>query len=387
MPSNSERENGRKGGYSAIINSALRIFFKDAVRVTLKNPSQALFFYRTVKWQRKAARIRKTWEQKGVHVPPIMIFSITDRCNLSCKGCYHSELRQSPKEEMSAEKIRDTLSEARDLGISFVVIAGGEPLVRREILDITDEFPEIIFLVFTNGMLIDDELIHRLKRQSNFVPVISLEGYEEETDGRRGEGVFENLKKITKKLGDRDIFWSVSLTITRTNFSTILDDRYIRTLSDMGCKLFFFLEYTPIQEGTEDWILTENQREELLIQRDSFRTKYKGLFIAVPGDEEEIGGCLAAGKGFVHISADGDVEPCPFAPYSDTNLRDSSLKDALQSEFLRKIRQNQDHLTEVEGGCALWIEREWVRSLMPQDNNLPDVSANSGTKTESGNSL
>ncbi len=101
-----------------------------------------------------------------------------------------------------------------------------------------------------------------------------------------------------------------------------------------------------------------------MVRRDSFRSKYQALFIAIPGDEGEIGGCLSAGRGFVHISADGNVEPCPFAPYSDTNLRDSSLKDALQSEFLKAIRQNLYQLHETAGDCALWVKRIWVRSLL-----------------------
>ncbi len=84
----------------------------------------------------------------------------------------------------------------------------------------------------------------------------------------------------------------------------------------------------------------------------------------MPEDEEEMGGCMSAGKGFIHINAEGDVEPCPFAPYSDTNLNESTLREALQSEFLRKIRQNNEHLSETEGGCALWIKREWVRSVL-----------------------
>jgi MoaA/NifB/PqqE/SkfB family radical SAM enzyme len=88
------------------------------------------------------------------------------------------------------------------------------------------------------------------------------------------------------------------------------------------------------------------------------------LFIAVPGDEEEIGGCLSAGRGFVHINANGDLEPCPFAPYSDTNLRDSSLREALQSDFLKAIRANHKHLRETEGRCALWVNREMVESLL-----------------------
>ncbi len=358
-----EKDN-KDTSFSKILNESLKVFFIDAVKTTLRNPIQAYYFLRTIRWQKKAARIRADWKDQNVHVPPIMIFSITNRCNLRCKGCYNQALRQSPQEEMSAEKMGSVITEAKDLGISFVVIGGGEPLVREEIIDITKKFPEIIFLVFTNGLLIDDDLLRKLKGQNNFVPVISLEGLEEETDRRRGAGVYKRLQNIIKKIKRRGIFWSVSLTVTRLNYEAVTDSHFIQELCDFGCKLFFFVEYTPIKEGTEDWLLTEEQRENLIARRDLFRSKYQALFIAIPGDEEEIGGCLSAGRGFVHISAEGNVEPCPFAPYSDTNLRDFSLKDALQSEFLRAIRQNHDQLHETEGGCALWVKRLWVRSLL-----------------------
>ena len=349
--------------FGKILNKSLSVFFKDALRVALTHPSQAYHFIRTVKWQRKANRIRSQWKKQGIHVPPILIFSITNRCNLHCKGCYNWALRPSMESEMDAAKLKGIISEAGELGISFIMIAGGEPLVRSEILDITADFPEITFLVFTNGLLITDDTVKRLEKQRNFVPVISLEGDEAETDERRGQGVFARLKETVAKLKSRGIFWSVSLTITRENFAAVMAESFIENLVSQGCKLLFFVEYTPISEDTEDWLLTEEQREELLKRRDSFRARYPALFVAVPGDEEEIGGCLSAGRGFVHVNAAGDVEPCPFAPYSDVNLRDTSLKDALQSEFLKKIRENHGHLSEAEGGCALWVEREWVRSV------------------------
>ena len=131
-----------------------------------------------------------------------------------------------------------------------------------------------------------------------------------------------------------------------------------------GCKLFFYLEYSPVKEGTEDLVITPKQRVDLANFMDVYRQKFASLFVSVPGDEEEMGGCLSAGRGFVHINAEGDVEPCPFAPYSDASLMNMSLKDALQSEFLKAIRQNHEHLSETEGGCALWVEREWVRTLL-----------------------
>jgi MoaA/NifB/PqqE/SkfB family radical SAM enzyme len=265
---------------------------------------------------------------------------------------------------MSEDQLRSIIAEAKELGISFMMIAGGEPLVRQEILDITKNFPEITLLVFTNGLLLNEEVVTKLKGQRNFVPVISLEGYEEDTDERRGKGVYQRLEGIVRKLKSQGIFWSVSLTVTRPNFATVTDEQFVKNLVGLGCKLFFFVEYTPVREDTEDWLITDEQRVKLLSRRDSFRSQYPALFVAIPGDEEEIGGCLSAGKGFIHINAQGDVEPCPFAPYSDTNLRDMSLKDALQSEFLKKIRENHGHLNETEGGCALWVEREWVRSLL-----------------------
>lgn len=161
-----------------------------------------------------------------------------------------------------------------------------------------------------------------------------------------------------------NLFWSVSLTVTRSNFASVTDNDFINFLYKLGCKLFFFVEYTPVDEGTEDWVITERQRSDLLKIRDRLRNNYSALFIAVPGDEDEIGGCLSAGRGFIHVNARGDVEPCPFVPYSDANLMKMSLKDALKSDFLKTIRTRHQNFIETQGGCTLWVERAWVRSLL-----------------------
>lgn len=353
-----------------IVNESLAVFFEDALRVSLKDPRQALYFVQTIKNQRQAASTRAKLEKEGIRVPPIMVFSITDRCNLHCKGCYHKALHHANGQEISDEKIRDVLAEARALGISFVVLLGGEPLVRREIIHITADFPEIIFLVVTNGTMLNDDLLAELKGQRNFVPVISLEGWEEDTDSRRGQGVYETLRQIIEKVKKSNLFWSVSLTVTRSNFATVTDNAFITFLRKLGCKLFFFVEYTPVDEGTEDWVITDAQRTELLKTRDNLRAAFNALFIALPGDEDEIGGCLSAGRGFIHINAQGDVEPCPFAPYSDTSLMRTSLKDALQSEFLKAIREKHQDFTETQGGCTLWIQREWVQSLLVKSKEV-----------------
>jgi MoaA/NifB/PqqE/SkfB family radical SAM enzyme len=348
------------------LNRALNVFFKDALKVSLKDPGQALYFFQTVKNQQKAASTRTKWEKLGVHVPPMMIMSITNRCNLHCKGCYHQALRDITKSELSQEKLRGTIAEASNLGVSFIILAGGEPLVRKDILDITRDFPNIIFLMFTNGLLIDEAMAARFKAQKNIIPLISLEGFEKETNLRRGSGVFEQLAGTINKLNQSRIFYGTSITVTSANFETVASEEYIRYLAGLGCKMFFFVEYSPIQAGTEALMITDVQRSRPAGLTKEYHDRYSALFISVPGDEKDFGGCLAAGRGFIHISAEGDVEPCPFAPYSDVNLKDRSLQEALQSPLLKAIRENDEPL-ETSGSCALFAKKEWVEGLLRKD--------------------
>jgi MoaA/NifB/PqqE/SkfB family radical SAM enzyme len=267
---------------------------------------------------------------------------------------------------MSESKLRSIIQEARELGISFILLAGGEPLVRPEILNITKDALEIIFPLITNGLLIDEKLLTKLKEQKNVVPVISLEGYKKDTDERRGKGVYDHLQRIIRLMREKNIFFGLSFTINRSNFDAVTNKGFIKHFLDSGCKLFFFVAYVPIEQGPENWILSKEQRDRLISLTYQFRSKFPGLFFAFPGDEEKFGGCLSAGRGFLHINPEGDLEPCPFVPYSDTNLSVFPLREALQSEFLRKIRQNHEHLRRMQGSCTLWEKREWVRSLLPE---------------------
>jgi MoaA/NifB/PqqE/SkfB family radical SAM enzyme len=293
-----------------------------------------------------------------------MIFSITERCNLSCKGCYAQAFNRKGDVEISPEKLKDIISQAHDLGTSIIIIAGGEPLVRKEIISIIASHPDIIFPVFTNGLLIDEEMMAMLEKQKNFIPILSIEGNRAETDSRRGAGVYEHIYKIISKLQGKNIFWGLSLTLEKDNFNLITSEGFVKELVSLGCKIFFYVSYIPVKHGTEDLCLASEQEKKIVEIVNDYKHKFPALFIAFPGSEEEMGGCLASGRGFVHISAQGDLEPCPFAPYSDTNLNKLSLKDALGSEFLKKIRENRENLKETRGGCALWENRQWVESQL-----------------------
>lgn len=362
--------------YIQLMEQSIRSMFRDALRVVAKRPGLMWFALRMVFKQRRAARLRARWEKKGVHAPPFMIVSVTHRCNLRCKGCYAQARHRAGQQEMSGTRLRQLFREAGELGISLVLIAGGEPLVRRDILEITREFPRIVFPIFTNGLLINEEIMRELRRQKHLIPVLSMEGFGMETDERRGEGVFDRLQRVMGRLNEQKTFFGVSLTLTRENYDTVTSAYFIRNLMDQGCKVCFYVEYVPVQEDTYQLVLTDEQRTQVPLLMSRFREEYPGLFIAFPGDEEAFGGCLAAGRGFIHVSPAGDLEPCPFAPYSDTNLRDRGLREALESRFLQEIRKNHSRLTETAGGCALWEEREWVQSLLSHPQHEPEEKMN-----------
>lgn len=361
----------RSPEYVDLFNDSILKTVRKAVSVTRWNPPQFAFFVRAALHQRSAARRRAAWAARGVHVPPMMIASITRRCNLNCGGCYAMGQRREDRPELPVERWREILSEADSLGVSIVLVAGGEPFTRPSFMSLTAEFERVLFPVFTNGLLMTPETVTALRRRRNLIPVFSLEGGSRTTDSRRGEGVSARVSRAMKSLSDAGVFYGTSITITASNHDEVTDPEFIRPLVAGGCRLFFYVEYIPVEEGTEGQVLTESQKAGLEPLTRLLRSRFNADFIAFPGDEEQYGGCLAAGRGFIHVGPDGSLEPCPFAPYTDVNLSGTSLKDALASDFLRAIRDNHDNLTETRGGCALWANREWVRSLLP----APEESA------------
>ncbi len=362
--------NGTSTAFEATIFDTLRI----GLRMIRRHPRIAARALRLLDQQRRAKKRRAHHEAAGVHVPPFLIYSITDRCNLDCEGCYDKLLhRSADRQELGDDRVRQLLEEARDLGVSIMLLAGGEPLLRKDLLSLIAGFPEILFLVFTNGSLLDDTAIAQLRRLRHVVPVLSIEGDETLTDNRRGSGTYRHVMNAMTRLQNGNVFFGTSTTLTHHNFDLHLDESYLRQLIHRGCGLFYSINYVPVQPGTEHLQLTSDQVHDLERRLATLRRTLPAIFIAFPHDEVALGGCLAAGRGFLHINAYGDVEPCPFSPYSDVNLAKMSLLESLGSPLLQGILNSGVTLDETDGQCALWKRRAWVAEMLAQGSPDMDI--------------
>ena len=360
----SSHQSIQKIDYTQWFNESFHTGLVQILKFSITNPAMAFFLLKTIIRFYFASRRRQKWAQRGIQVPPMLIYSITSECNLDCDGCYAKLLHTPKGEELNAQEFEDVIRQADDIGVSYILVAGGEPFTRGNLLEATAAHTNIIFTPFTNGLLLNDEHIRRLKQQRHVLPIVSWEGYEPETDHRRGLGVYDNNLRLIQRFNHEGIYFGVSITTTRGNIDLVTSPSFIRTLAEQGCKVFFFINYIPAAEGTDDMVMTRAQVDELNRVMAAYRHQYPALFLAFPGSEIHFGGCLAAGKGFVHINSAGDVQPCPFSPSSDAHLKNMPLIEALKSPLLAAIRKNSDRLDESNGICALWNNQDWVAELI-----------------------
>ncbi len=341
----------------------------DAVRATLRSPKEAAFMASFAASSAAAARTRRRREAEGMHVPTFLIASITSACNLHCEGCYsrsnHATEDTVPVRQLTAADWGRIFDEARDLGISFILLAGGEPLLRRSVIEAAGERRGILFPIFTNGTYLDEKYFDLFEKCRNLVPVISLEGGEEETDRRRGAGVYDRIDAAMDEFRRRNLLFGASVTVTTENLAAVTDPTFIARLTERGCRAVFFVEYVPVTDETLALAPGDEERETLTRAVEDLRGQLdEAIFLQFPGDEKASDGCLAAGRGFFHINSHGGAEPCPFSPYSDVSVKDRPLADALSSPLFAKLRDGGLLEGEHEGGCTLFARRADVAAIL-----------------------
>lgn len=352
----------------AYLSSGIEMIIKTALRASYKNPKQSIYLAQYAIWAPKARKLRRQSELKNEHIPPFLICSIATNCNLHCAGCYaranHACEDHNSENLLDENEWNRIFHEAKELGVGFILLAGGEPLLRPEIIQRAAEIPELIFPIFTNGTLVGEEYLQTFKEHRNLLPIISLEGGEKATDGRRGAGVFHAVVATMDRLNMNQVFYGVSITVTKKNIKEVTSDSFLKDLHTRGCKVVFYVEYVPVSDENDQIAPEDVDREYLECRLRSIRSFFNEMiFLSFPGDEKHSGGCLAAGRGFFHINAQGGAEPCPFSPYSDRNLKNLTLREALKSDLFERLR-NDGYLNEEHtGGCVLFGKRNEVERL------------------------
>jgi len=345
----------------------------DFLRVTLRDPRESAFMLRFAAASRAASKRRAAAERNGDHVPAFLIASITSSCNLHCAGCYSrcnsATVDSEPVCQLTRGEWAKIFSEADDLGVSYIILAGGEPMLRRDVIEEAGRRQNILFPIFTNGTFVDEQYMQLFDKYRNLVPVFSIEGERETTDARRGEGVYDRLIANMGRFHKKELLFGASITVTTENLAGVTSDSFMDTLSENGCRLAVFVEFVPVGPESTELAPGDAERERLRHETARLRQKYPNIiFISFPGDEKSSGGCMAAGRGFFHINSHGGAEPCPFSPYSDVNVRDSSLLEALRSRLFTSLRDGGILLDEHIGGCVLHEKREQVEALLKKQD-------------------
>ena len=246
---------------------------KEAIKATLKNPRESGFMLKFAKATRTASKKRREAEDNGEHIPPFLIASITSKCNLHCAGCYsrcnHATTDAEPVSQLTSEEWLKIFDEADELGISFILLAGGEPMLRRDIIEAAGRKQNILFPILTNGTFIDEQYFALFDKCRNLVPIMSIEGSKEITDSRRGKGIYDKLIANMEEFRKRGLIFGASVTVTTQNYKEVTSDEFLNSLSDRGCKAVIFVEYVPVTEESSELAPSDTEREYLMneIQR------------------------------------------------------------------------------------------------------------------------
>ena len=298
----------------------------------------------------------KLQKEYNCNIPWTILFDPTSACNLKCTGCWAAEYGH--KNNLTYEEMASIVRQGNELGTYFFILTGGEPLVRKDdVIKLAKEFNDSAFHVFTNGTLIDEDFCKEVKEAGNISFALSIEGTEESTDFRRGDGVFKKVMKAMDLMKENKLLYGASICYTSKNYEYVTDDEFIKMLVDHGCRLAWYFHYMPVGKGADTSLLLDPDQREYVYHkvREIRSAEYpQNIFtIDFQNDGEFINGCIAGGKNYFHINSLGDMEPCVFIHYSDSNIREKTIKECLMSPLFMGFHDNQPFNKNLLKPCPM----------------------------------
>lgn len=300
----------------------------------------------------------------GCNIPWAILLDPTSACNLHCTGCWAAEYGN--RLNLSVETIDSIIRQGKELGTYMYIYTGGEPLVRKkDLIKICERHPDCEFLSFTNATLIDEEFCQEMLRVKNFVPAISLEDFEEANDSRRGQGIYQKVKQAMELLKAHSLPFGISTCYTSRNYADITSEEFFDYMIDSGALFVWFFHYMPVGNSAATELLpTPEQRETVYHRIREFRNSKAIFSMDFQNDAEYVGGCIAGGRRYLHINAKGNVEPCVFIHYSNVNIHEVSLLDALRSPIFMAYHDNQPFNDNMLRPCPMLENPERLRAMV-----------------------
>ena len=311
--------------------------------------------------------IRKMRTVHNCNIPWLILMDPTSACNLHCTGCWAAEYGN--KLNLSYEELSNVVKQGKEIGVYFYMFTGGEPLVRKkDIIQLCEEHHECQFLAFTNGTLVDEAFCQEMKRVGNLALAISLEGSPEVNDLRRGAGVYGKVMHAMELLKENGLIFGTSICYTSKNCESVTSKEFVKLMVDKGCRYAMYFHYMPVgNEASLELLPTPEQR---MYIKDRIREIRKlengeGLFtMDFQNDGEFVGGCIAGGRNYFHINANGDAEPCVFIHYSGANIRTHSLLEILKQPLFMAYHNNQPFNENHLRPCPMLENPEILQRLV-----------------------
>lgn len=312
-------------------------------------------------------KVRENREKLKCNIPWIILMDPTSACNKNCKGCWAAEYGH--QQSLTFDEMNGVVNQAKELGTHLFMFTGGEPLIRKnDIIKLCNEHPDCVFLAFTNATLIDDSFCEAIKEAGNFVPVASIEGTEESNDDRRGEGSYQTTIEAMELLKKHGIFFGMSVCYTSKNVEFVTSDEFIDKMIDLGVKIGMYFNYMPVgKDAVPELIPTPDQRKHMYHWLRKMRNSETGKPIFVfdfQDDGEYVGGCIAGGRNYFHINSAGDMEPCVFIHYSDSNIRTHTILEALKNPLFQAYYKNQPFNDNHLRPCPMLENPDCLRKII-----------------------
>ena len=302
----------------------------------------------------------------GCNIPWAILLDPTSACNLHCTGCWAAEYGN--KLNLTFDEIDGIIRQGKELGVYMYIYTGGEPLVRKkDLIALCEKHSDCQFLAFTNATLIDDAFADDMLRVRNFMPAISLEGFESATDGRRGDGVYRKVVRAMSILREKRLPFGISACYTSQNLDSISSEAFIDQLTAWGAKFIWYFHYMPVGNDAAPVLLPSPEQRTAMYRRVREIRRTKPIFaMDFQNDGEYVGGCIAGGRRYLHINANGDVDPCVFVHYSDSNIREKSLLDCLRSPIFMAYHDNQPFSGNHLRPCPMLENPEKLRRMVKE---------------------